>query len=103
MLAAGCLTRRELFARMNARDMAEWEAYERVDGPIGAGRQDELVKFLVQMLLRPHLKNPGEVELPSWWKKSDGDRRLVQDEEAVAARTEEVAAKLDSLFGAKMP
>ena len=44
------MTRGELLDRIDAREIGEWEAYERVAGPLGAARHDELFAMLMALI-----------------------------------------------------
>lgn len=55
---------------MSARELREWQAYEKVEGPIGAERMDYLVAMLAQNITNS-LRMSGKREpiksfIPKW-------------------------------------
>jgi hypothetical protein len=96
-LALGYPTRRALLndARLNAIDLAEWEAYERIEGPIGLGRVDDLVRFAIQAMMAVQARSGRDFAelLPAWWR-DDEEPELVEDEEAAAELGEKLRRAL---------
>lgn len=86
---------------MDAHDLAEWEAYEAIDGPAGLPHQDGLVRAMLLASIYPHLKNPPafKTAIPPWWEQPPDDESAatsgeVPTSEQIAARVAELRAKL---------
>lgn len=64
-----------MLARVSARELSEWEAYEGLAGPIGAERFDHLFAMLASVIAnvnrgkgqRPY---KGEQFMPKWEKRA---------------------------------
>ena len=97
-LALGYPSRRILLEdeRLNSADLAEWEAFERVDGPIGFGRLDGLLRWAVGVILRIMAKSGGDFsELePPWWRQDEDNELVELDDEATAAVVAGIAATM---------
>lgn len=66
------MTVREMLARCDSRELAEWQAYERVCGPLGGERDDVLAAIVSAVTMNAAgPKNPAKVDdfLPEWDRK----------------------------------
>ena len=82
-------------------DLAEWEAFEEVEGPIGWARLDWLIGWLVAATLAPHLKEPidWKAVTPPWMRDADDDEELSEEEQD--ERRQAVLAKLAAWTGVR--
>jgi hypothetical protein len=68
----------EMLRRMSGRELAEWQAYERVYGPIGVeerlDRTAAVIANQVANSLRPPTTKPSEVDdfMPRWDRRPVG-------------------------------
>jgi hypothetical protein len=75
-----------LLDRIDSRELTEWEAYERVEGPVGIGRQDHLFAALMAVIAngnrgRGQRAYTASDFMPKWETKAgaqemDGDAML---------------------------
>ncbi|MEU4576604.1 hypothetical protein [Nonomuraea sp. NPDC023979] len=69
----------EMLQRMSGRELAEWQAYERVYGPIGVeGRLDRTAAVIAKQVadsLRGPKTKPSELDdfMPRWDRRPVGD------------------------------
>lgn len=104
--------------KVDALDLAEWEAFESIEGPLGPARLDLLVAYLAAATIAPNLKDDSDPEkiadylralaerFPPKWDDPlapppDFEQQLAREEEAVARKRAEVVAKLEVMFGVK--
>lgn len=77
-------THRELIDRVSARELTEWQVFERIDGPLGAARSDAQTALLCAAVhnaaceKRSQMKKPADF-LPQW------DREVEQSPEQMLA------------------
>ena len=76
-------THAELLASISASELAWWEAFQRVDGPIGQRRDDILAAWVAMHIIAPH-RDPdkGPVKLADFLIDYDPPAP-VEDEEAI--------------------
>jgi hypothetical protein len=80
------MTRGELLNRIDSRELVEWEAYERISGPLGPERTDQLFAQLTAVIAnvnRPKSRKPYRVEefIPKWDPEAPPERKPEQSPE----------------------
>jgi hypothetical protein len=80
-LALGFPTRRALLEKMDARDLAEWQAFQLIDGPIGGRRHDVLATIQAAAATAPWRKKTDKApEVFEWWSPKPEEIELSEDE-----------------------
>lgn len=75
-----------MLARVTSRELTEWEAYERVAGPIGDDRFDRLFAMLASVIAnvnRTKKQRPYRAEqfMPKWDPKAPVERKPEMSDE----------------------
>jgi hypothetical protein len=97
-LACGRGDWRRFANEISSEDVAWWLAYERVDGPIGLARLDQLVIWLA-CAMQP-MRGNSPIPEPYWWKRSPEPVEIVtDDEEVIEAKRKELDEKVMRMFG----
>jgi hypothetical protein len=92
--------RRMLREELTSEDVTWWQAFERVQGPIGEARFDDLIRYL-SIVTRPNIRlRPDELEAiqPTWWR-DEPEPEIVEDVDESAAKRVEIGARLRAVFG----
>lgn len=85
----------ELGERIDSREVTEWQAYERVAGPLGPGRTDYLFGMLASVVAnvnRPKRQRPYRAEqfVPKWDVDAPPERRPEMDGHAMLAAVRKI-------------
>lgn len=89
------MTVARLQAEMSSRELSEWMAFERLEGPLGSSRSDvqaAVIAATVANAARPKNAAPARVSdfMPDW----DGQTRPAQSEEGMLAKVRAANAAL---------
>lgn len=88
------MTVNELLGRMSSREIAEWQAFERIEGPLGGLRADMHAAMVVAAVVNANRsKGPGKRPadfLPRW----DVDVKREQTSEQMWAAAKTITARL---------
>ncbi len=81
------MTVEELLSRMGSRELAEWMAFERLEGPLGTRHMDQLTAMQMAQQHNIHRSKSAkaatvETYLPTW---DHGEGRKVQSPEEMLA------------------
>lgn len=106
-LACGEPSVRRLLRSVDATDLAFWNAYEQVEGPIGVGPLVRLAAWLGWTQCDPK-KVPGPEYLLDWLQafavrppdvEEEEEEEALSDEEIEELRVERLGRKLMAMFG----